>query len=578
MDKKKKLSIKCAVALLLVLCAVPADAVRQKLRVMTFNIPHGNIPAVGLNTWTNRSLAITNFFKAENPDIIGGQEYHASMCAEFLSGMSEYAMVGVKRDPADNSNTEFCPIFYRADKLIVEKCGTYWLSTTPEVMSKSWNSIHYRIATWAIFRDRETGARFLFTNTHLEYLNSKPLDRQMRVVKRQMKNILDEEGNMPAFLTGDFNNIGTEDTSPVIAARSYLVSMRDAYDITSAHHGPTNTAFWGENADEPVKIDYIFVTRTVKVSDTYIHNSWYDNGQQISDHNAFYADVEWDTSVSDDTYCLLESSRACLDSLTAFGNAAANLIADASQLSDDGTEKGSSLEYLTDNNLQTVYYSEYTDTVLRIGTHYLQADFKSNVKAFSLSFTAGSSSEQRGLAPAFIRIWGSDNGSSWEYVSDVSDIRMRRNYTSKPIVMPRPMRYVRLQVLRTVSMDMTKGEPHFAIAEMQLRDCPLDTAASKRFANPAISAACDSLEAKMAIVHQEPSRASINVLAAALADVRATTVGVNTTKTQPSVCHGRRPQNVYSIDGALVRQGADSSVPSLAKGMYIIGGKKVIIK
>lgn len=576
MDKKKEFPIKCAAALLLMLCAVTADAARQKLRIMTFNVPQRNIPAVGLNTWANRSLAITNFFNAEKPDIIGGQEYNSLMCAGFLSGMPEYAMLGIKRDQANNSIAEYCPIFYRADRLIAEKSGTYWLSTTPEVMSRSWNSTNYRIATWAIFRDCETGARFLFTNTHLEYLNTKPLDRQMRVLKRQMKNILDEEGDMPAFLTGDFNNTGTEDTSPVIAARSYLIAMRDAYDITSAHHGPTNTAFWGENADEPVKIDYIFVTRTVKVSDTYIHNSWYDNGQQISDHNAFYADVEWDTSVSDDAYCQLESSRACLDSLTAFGNAAGNLIADASQLSDDGTEEGSSLEYLTDNNLRTVYYSEYTDTVLRIGTHYLQADLKSNVRAFSLSQSAGSSSEQRGLAPAFIRIWASDDGNSWEYVADISDIRMRRNYTSKPIIMPRPMRYVRLQVLRTGSMDMTKGEPHFAIAEMQLRDCPLDSAASKRFANPAIRAACDSLEAKMGAVRQAPTRASINVLATALADVRAIAVGVNAPKAQPA--NGRRPQSVYTTDVALVRQGVDSSVSGLAKGIYIIGGKKVIIK
>jgi hypothetical protein len=44
--------------------------------------------------------------------------------------------------------------------------------------------------------------------------------------------------------------------------------------------------------------------------------------------------------------------------------------------------------------------------------------------------------------------------------------------------------------------------------------------------------------------------------------------------TPASVCKAQ--QNVYSLDGQLVHKGL--SVEGLAKGIYIVNGKKVIIK
>lgn len=289
--RNKIISIKAlCVSALIGLCVTTANA--EKLRIMTFNVPKGNIPAVGLNTWENRAKAIGEFLRKTKPDILGMQEPVASELSDLLALIPGYSMIGVARDDG-NARGEFTPIIYRNDRFAVEHSGTYWLSTTPNRVSKSWNSTCFRIATWAVMRDRKNDKRFLYTNTHLEYLNTKPLDRQIRVVKEQMQKQLAAYGDMPAFLTGDFNNIGTEDTSPVIAARDYLVPMREAYNVTARHHGPTYTALWGKNADDPVKIDFIFITNEVKVNKTYIYNSWRSNGQQLSDHNAYYADVSW---------------------------------------------------------------------------------------------------------------------------------------------------------------------------------------------------------------------------------------------------------------------------------------------
>ena len=299
--KNHSLPLLLVVLGLLLTAAMPSMA-DEKIRLMTFNVPKGNIPAEGLNTWPNRAAAICKFLDEARPDLLGMQEPVVSELTDILSGIKGYTMIGVARDDGAQKG-EYSPIIYRTDRFVVERSGTYWLSLTPDRVSKNWNSACNRIATWAIFRDKRTGARFLYTNTHLDHISSEARYNQMHVIKEHMRDILAAEGDIPAFLTGDFNSVGTETSNPVTEAMNYLTPMKDAYKEAATRHGVSYTF-----PSTQVKIDFIMITAGVSVSDAWIHNSYYDNGQKISDHNAHYADLSWPLTDADRAY-LYDSIR-----------------------------------------------------------------------------------------------------------------------------------------------------------------------------------------------------------------------------------------------------------------------------
>ena len=218
--KRTWLSVLCLLSFVLM------SAETEKVRIMTYNIPMGNIPAVGLNTWENRCIGLQNYINTIKPDLLGLQEPVRTELVNLLSGMPDYSMLGLARDDGYESG-EYSPIIYNTRRFLVEKSGTYWLSKTPNVVSRNWNSACYRVATWAIFRDKVTQTRFLYTNTHLDHKSDSARENQMKVIKEQMKKIINENGKMPMMLTGDFNV--TQSATTYTNATSYLITMRDAW-------------------------------------------------------------------------------------------------------------------------------------------------------------------------------------------------------------------------------------------------------------------------------------------------------------------------------------------------------------
>ena len=212
--------------ILLISGVMYATAAKESLRIMTYNVPKGNIPAVGINTWENRCIGLQEYINKRHPDLLGMQEPVRDELMNLLSGMPAYSMLGVARDDGAESG-EYSPILYNTKRLLVEQTGTYWLSKTPDVVSKDWASACRRIATWAIFRDKVTQARFLYTNTHLDHISDSARENQMMVIKQKMKEIIAKNGNMPMMLTGDFNVVQSKAT--YTKAASYLIPMNDAW-------------------------------------------------------------------------------------------------------------------------------------------------------------------------------------------------------------------------------------------------------------------------------------------------------------------------------------------------------------
>jgi endonuclease/exonuclease/phosphatase family metal-dependent hydrolase len=178
----------------------PAPA--EPLKVMSYNVYTGS-PDRG------RVKKVVNNIKSFDPDIIGVQELNYSwtvildMVTDFFD---TYEMVGEPRlDPSDKSNSnEYSAIFYKKDKFDIIETDTYWLSDTPNKVSKLEGTEYYRIMTYAVVERKSDGVRFIHVNTHLATDNASR-HKQIDILLALAGTVLEKHGELPIYFTGDFN-------------------------------------------------------------------------------------------------------------------------------------------------------------------------------------------------------------------------------------------------------------------------------------------------------------------------------------------------------------------------------------
>ena len=90
-----------------------------------------------------------------NADIIGLQEtmpIHYNCIKPALRGYGSF--IDYREECKD---PEGCPIFYNLSKFELIDKGTFWLSETPEKISKDWGAACYRICSYAILKQKSDG-------------------------------------------------------------------------------------------------------------------------------------------------------------------------------------------------------------------------------------------------------------------------------------------------------------------------------------------------------------------------------------------------------------------------------------
>lgn len=517
--------IKLISMLMVVLSGCMTVQAEERLRIMTFNVPMGNIPAEGLNTWANRCTGIQAFIDSVRPDLLGMQEPVVIELRNLLSGMPNYSMLGVARDDGIESG-EYSPIIYRTDRFMVEKTGSYWLSKTPDVISKDWGSACRRIATWAIFIDKKTRTRFLYTNTHLDHISDSARENQMKVIKSKMYALSESEGNIPMMLTGDFNVVVSSTTYPI--ALNYLVTMDDAWNKAVTKQGPAYTFTSSQK-----KIDYIMVTPEIGVTKAYIHSSYMATGQILSDHNAHYADVYWNTNIKSQSDSLIQVAQNAYDSTLCLQQENIKLVNNTTdgdsenQASSDGldTSEGQYYRYLTDGSFFTYVHSRYNTPLPSNNPHYLQIDLKrTDVDAFVMAYCRRDN-DTYGPADRWqdVMITASNDAINWDYVTELYNFGgdLLKYYYSPIIYMHRPYRYVRFSVMHTPAMKIRNANPQYSVSEFQMYHARVNIDDSQRYYNVKVKKACDSLLVQMTATSAFPSLEQYGKLTTAIATLRA---------------------------------------------------------
>ena len=179
----------------------------EAIRVGTYNIRLSPGDKGTPNAWLERREDMVACVRNLNLDVFGMQEVCPDQAAYLRETLPEFAFVGDHRE-ADRRSGEASPVFYRRSRFDAENSGTFWLSETPEVpASKSWGTRCTRVCSYLILRDRRTGRRFCFANTHTDHVSAEAREKGMLLIIERMKQF---GHGAPIVFTGDHNCNETE--------------------------------------------------------------------------------------------------------------------------------------------------------------------------------------------------------------------------------------------------------------------------------------------------------------------------------------------------------------------------------
>ena len=258
--------------------AVVSAPVREgDIVIASYNIRYYNDNRdFGKRHWFARAKYCLEEIGRLGADILCMQEVKPLQLAFLRSHLDGYDVIYRYRDEADNS--EACPIFYSTARFTLSDSGTFWLSETPDAVSKSWGSTHYRIATYATLRDK-SGKEFTVYNVHPDYLVEETRVNQLLVLDAKMR---EKGGTM--LLTGDFNAMKGEK-----CLVPFEETLRDSKDFQGDVFGATFNGF-GESDESDLSqgIDFIFLPKTVELIETRVLKER-PHGIYPSDHYPIFA-------------------------------------------------------------------------------------------------------------------------------------------------------------------------------------------------------------------------------------------------------------------------------------------------
>ena len=219
-----------------------------ELRIMDYNIRCLTPMDLGEKNWFYRAHLVMDTIEAAAPNIIGFQEVTSWQYDYLVETMPGFDSIITYRDKTINS--EGCPIFYNTSLYTLIDKGSFWLSETPDEMSKDWGAACYRICSYVILKDNATEKEFVVFNAHLDHVSDEARINGIKVVLDKIK----EFGGLPAILMGDLN--AEEYTDTYKSATEAFLDVK--YETENTMTSCTFQA-WGEGMDRDC-IDYIMVS------------------------------------------------------------------------------------------------------------------------------------------------------------------------------------------------------------------------------------------------------------------------------------------------------------------------------
>jgi Metal-dependent hydrolase len=256
--------------------------------VMTFNVRYDN-PDDGDNHWPKRKDFVANMIKYHNPDLIGTQEVLHNQLLDMHKRLPEYEYIGIGREDGITKG-EYSAILYKKCKFDVIDSGTFWLGEDITAVGKmGWDAVCERIATWAVFKDKDSGKEFFMINTHFDHVG-KVARRESALLILAKTNEL--SNGRPVVVTGDFNASPTDEPIMILTDANDGRRLIDSRTTADFVYGPEGTfhAFGRVPFEKRERIDYIFVNGGAKALSNVVIT---DTHEQLfsSDHHPIISTI-----------------------------------------------------------------------------------------------------------------------------------------------------------------------------------------------------------------------------------------------------------------------------------------------
>lgn len=253
----------------------PDITVMQDVTVMTYNV---KVSGIGKYAPKNRAKNLIANVLAFSPDSVGFEEVSPDWYGWLRDGLTDYACVGLGRDK--DNNGEASPVFYLKDKYDLKDSGTFWLSETPDEVSKGWDAMNRRVCTYAILRNKETGFTYAHFSAHFDHIGIVAREEAASLITKKIAEICPD---IPVVFTGDLNDDQGSNMYNMIldsGMRDSKFLADDSMD-TLTYHGYSSLT----EKTRTAPIDFIFVNAYVKSVSTYKVDFTKYDGIYPSDHH-----------------------------------------------------------------------------------------------------------------------------------------------------------------------------------------------------------------------------------------------------------------------------------------------------
>lgn len=246
--------------------------------VMSYNIRYDN-KNDGDNWWGLRKDEVVDMLEYYHPEFLGLQEAMPSQFDFIAERLDDYAVIGHGRDGV-GTKSESTPIFYDLKKYELLDHLTFWLSDTPQKVSKGWDAALPRIALYGKFKNRSTHQVIHVINTHFDHRGELARYNSVKVILDFIKKHKLSDAEL--IVMGDLNC--EPDSAPIDMLKEELADTFDLND--NPVYGPIGTFNnFDTSAIADRRIDYVF-TKNVTVDRYRCIDDRRSNNLHLSDHFA----------------------------------------------------------------------------------------------------------------------------------------------------------------------------------------------------------------------------------------------------------------------------------------------------
>ena len=260
------------------------------IKVATFNIRNSRADD-GENSWANRKTMVIDFINEENLALVGMQEVLPDQYNYMVENLPEYTIINNGRIDGKNQG-EANPVLFQKKRFKLLDHSTFWLSKTPQIPgSKSWNAACPRIVTWVQLKDKKSGEKFFFFNTHFDHISNMAQKNSALLIIERITKLSQNE---PFILVGDFNCDENSEPYKIFTEKwSGPPGLRSSIQVSGQKIKGPKPTFNGFGESRPkTKIDHIFLSSGIQNKATKIHEI--KKGKIfISDHYPVSANIKF---------------------------------------------------------------------------------------------------------------------------------------------------------------------------------------------------------------------------------------------------------------------------------------------